>query len=196
MKKLALFCLTVLIALLATVAPAPKSADAATLARYYGTMTTTVRLVNVYGQYAGTYAFRTNVVIYVETPLVYRGLRETNPFNLAIQSYPLRNAYGEASIYSARPYTFLAQYWRYSMLNSTQFSGSLVNNFVPQGLGANLITVPTEIAPGIWMPFSQAMANGTRMSGSINAQQAIINVSGNITSLSNPFSISINARRF
>lgn len=196
MKRFAMLLLTALIAIAALVTPAPKPVAAATIARYAGTMTTTVRLINVYGQNLGYYTFRTNTVVYISTQAQRNGIRESNPFNLVIQPNPTRNAYGEANVYSAWPFTFLAQYWRYNMTSNTQFSGRLVNNYAAYGIALNLLTIPTEIAPSIWHPFPHEMANGTSMSGSIDSQRATIRITGNTMSLAYPFSIVINATRF
>ena len=165
---------------------APQATHAATnQVVFNGQMAVTAQLVDVYGQPAGVQTYRTNVQVVASAPQP----GETNPFNLTIQSTPLVNNPGELSFYSSLPFEGVTfQYWNYSWTNNTTFQGTLTNNHAAEAIAANLVTLPTEIAPNLTMPYTKAMANGTQMVGVIGADNSLhIVIAGNTTDMSNPF---------
>jgi hypothetical protein len=193
-----LLVLAVVLALVASAAliTAPRSTFAAQQEiTYVGRMTTQVALTDVYGRSAGTQTYQTNVAIIFGYPR-QAGLRETNPFSIVIQSTPLVNNPGELSLYSSMVFdNTLFQYWSYQW-DGTTFSGSLTNNHVSEAAALNLITVPTEIYPGFWMPYTQGLANGTQMVGTFDQQGNLsIRIVGNITNGAAPFVTDIVASR-
>lgn len=196
-KFLRIFGLVILLSgILVAGQPMPASA-APSLWRLTGVMTTTVQVPNVYLTSSQVYQFQTNVEVLVNYPQQVGPYTEQNPFNLVIQSTPQANNYGEASLWSSLPVEgVLFQYWTYGAEQDANgninFAGQLTNNHVQEAIALNLITVPTEIAPSLWMPYTHAMANGTQMQGtfSTNGQVHIV-IQGNTTDSFRPFTLEI-----
>lgn len=160
---------------------------------YRGTTTLTVGLVNVYGQLLGQQAYTTNVEVY----LGVADPRGSNPFEIIVQSSPIVNAPGEISLWSSlSAEDALFQYWayQYDPVSGT-LVGSITNNHVAEAIALNLLTVPVEIAPHLWMPYTLAMDNGTQMNGYIDANQLQIRVAGNTTDQAHPFELAVTANR-
>lgn len=178
--------------------PNPTPASAAINSwRLTGVMTTTVQVPNIYLSSAQVYQFQTNVEVIIDYARQNGPYAEQNPFSLVIQSTPLTNSYGEASVWSSLAAEgIIFQYWSYGAEQdgngNINFAGELVNNHTAEALALNLITVPTEIAPNIWMPFTHAMMNGTQMQGTFyNNGQAHIVIQGNTTDSFHPFRLEI-----
>lgn len=196
-KFLRIFSLIILISTLLAVAQ-PKPASAAPNSwRFTGVMTTTVQVPNVYLTSSQVKQFQTNVEVLINYPQQVGAYTEQNPFSLVIQSTPMVNNYGEASIWSSLPAEgVLFQYWSYGAEQdgngNINFAGQLTNNHTQEALALNLITVPTEIAPNLWMPYTHAMANGTQMQGTVSANGQIhIVIQGNTTDSYRPFTLEI-----
>jgi hypothetical protein len=177
------------IVIYATLLASPANAQI----RYQGTATLTVELVNLFGQPIGRQTYTTNVDMQVGP----RDPRGTNPFEFVVQSNPLVNAAGEVSLWSSLPAEgVLFQYWtyRYDPVSRT-ITGSLTDNHVAEAIALNLLTIPVEIAPHIWLPFTLAMANGTQMTGNGDVNQIQIEVVGNTTDQAHPFVLVVRANR-
>lgn len=165
--------------------------------RWRGVMTMAIEIPNIYLSATRVERYTTNVEILVAPPKQVGAHTEQNPFNLVIQSTPLINNPGEASIWSSLPAEgIIFQYW---MLTSQRdrngdilVTGQLTNNHVQEALALNLITVPTEIAPNLTMPYTHAMANGTQMQGTFRQNgQARLVIQGNTTDTYHPFTLEI-----
>jgi hypothetical protein len=78
----------------------PSTTQAAEMV-YAGQATMRVRQSDVYGRPLGWRNFTTNIELTFSAPRQARGLRETSPFALSIQSTPLTNQPGEFSIWSS-----------------------------------------------------------------------------------------------
>lgn len=164
---------------------------------YRGTMTVRALLTNVYGQQLGVATYQVAADVVIDRPIsTVRGFRETNPFNLIISPRQLVNNYGEVSVFSAFPHDHFGfyQYWSYA-LQGNRFSGSLRNSFASHGLAVNMITLPREIAPHIWMPYSIALVEGSLITGSFGNNQVQIHIDSNTTDWANPFELDIVAAR-
>ena len=191
-----LMVIALMVVAMASLMVAPVSAKAAAQQiAYAGQLTMQVSLTDAYGQPAGTQTYQSNVTITFEAPR-QAGMTETNPFSIVIQSSPLVNNPGEISLYSSMAFeNTLFQYWTYQWDGST-FSGSLTNNHMAEAIALNEITIPTEIYPGYWMPYTQALANGTQMIGTFDQQGNLsIRITGNVTNESAPFVATIVAQR-
>lgn len=160
---------------------------------YQGSATLTVELVNVYGQPLGQQTYTTTVAVQVASP----DPRGTNPFELLVQSVPVVNAPGEVSLWSSLPAEgVLFQYWSYQFNPADgTFAGALTNNHVAEAIALNLLTIPVEIAPNLSLPYTLAMANGTQMSGYVDASQIQLQVLGNTTDQAHPFALVVRAMR-
>ena len=160
---------------------------------YQGTATLTVGLVSVYGQVLGQQSYTTDVAVYVNAA----DPRGSNPFELIAQSTPLLNAPGEVGLWSSLPAEgVLFQYWSYQYdPASGTFAGSLTNNHVAEAIALNLLTIPVEIAPNLWMPYTLAMDHGAQMNGYVDVNQIQLQVVGNTTDQAHPFEIAVAANR-
>lgn len=168
--------------------------------RWQGVMTMTIEIPNIYLSATRVERYTTNVEILVAAPQQVGAHKEQNPFNLVIQSTPLINNPGEASIWSSLPAEgIIFQYWTLTSQRDRNgnitVTGQLTNNHVQEALALNLITVPTEIAPNLTMPYTHAMANGTHMQGTFHQNgQARLVIQGNTTDTFHPFTLEIVAR--
>jgi hypothetical protein len=168
-----------------------------TIATYSGQATMSVQLVNAYGQSLGWYQYSTTIEIIFGTPQIASGgTQESNPFYLLIQSTPLINNPGEFSIYSSIVYSGVVfQYWDIQIVEGDSFAGRLSDNHVRESIALNSFTIPRAIAPGLTMPYTEAMANGTILGGTFDsAGNLTMRIEGNATHLQNPFVIDVTAR--
>jgi hypothetical protein len=156
---------------------------------YTGTSTMTVQLVDVFGQPAGVETYQNPIEVVVRGGQVSP---DPNPFFLAAQSKPLVNDPGEVSILSAAGEV---RYWTLQAHPDDTFNGVLTNTHASEARAANLITIPVEIAPNLWQPYTLAMATGTQMSGGVTVDRFEAQVKGNTTDQAHPFTITIEATR-
>lgn len=161
---------------------------------YAGIATTQVQVLDVYGNVVGQPVYQTQVLVTVRPQLEGGGQVETNPFNLIINPFPeYAGADGATSIASALVSNAVAgdlliQYWNYAYdPNTATIQGSLVNPANQLAAAYNLINVPSEIAPHIWLPFPLGMATGTQISGTITNTSVDVTISGNTLDLAHPF---------
>jgi hypothetical protein len=177
--------LTVLVGVLSLLVPAATATAQAPM-QYAGPTTTTIQLVNVYGQVVGTPTYHTTVVTTIGPPKP----RETNPFALVMQSDPLVNASGEWGLWSSSlvdGVTF--QYWSYEMQRDGTLRGQLVDNHTGAAIALNLVTIPAEIAPNLTLPMTYAMANGTTITGTFTDRRLTFVINGNTVDQAHPFRI-------
>jgi hypothetical protein len=172
-----------------------REAAAAGTLTYRGTATVRAELFDVYGRSRGVASYRTPVVVLVAAPRrAPNGIGETNPFALVVQSEPMVNQPGEFSLWSSLPAQgIMFQYWTYEMLSETRFAGTLTRPHQAEAMVLNMVTLPTEIAPHLTMPYVQMMHEGTQMVGEITTDAAIIHVRG-MAGVS-PFLITLEAQR-
>lgn len=165
--------------------------------RLTGVMTMTVQIPNVYLSATRVEQFTTNVEVLVSAPQQVGSHQEQNPFSLVIQSTPLVNNPGEASLWSSLAAEGIVfQYWTLTAKRdrngNVTFTGQLTNNHVAEAIALNLITIPSELAPNLWMPFSFAIDNGATMSGTFYKKGgASIVIQGNTTDSYHPFKLEI-----
>ncbi|MGF2036331.1 MAG: hypothetical protein RMZ43_013600 [Nostoc sp. CmiVER01] len=169
---------------------------------YTGIATTQVQVLNVYGQIIGQPVFQTEVLVRVGQRQQGGGQVEFNPFNLIVSPSPAySNANGAISIASALVSTaptagpLLVQYWTIAYDQATGATNATLTNPANElAFSSNLINVPSEIAPNIIvLPFPLAMAQGTVLSGVINANTVDITINGNTVDAAHPFITRIQA---
>lgn len=183
-RVLAAFLLAVGL-LTAGAAPATAAPSSAT---YSGATTTTIQLVDVYGRVTGTPTYRTTV----EAVLSDAPSGDANPYRLWMQSTPLVNAPGEWSFASSAPVGdgVHLQYWSFTVDSTTgAVEGELTNPRTAEAIALNLITVNSEIAPGISTPFPYSMGVGTTITGTLDAQRFRFVIKGNTVDRARPFQI-------
>jgi hypothetical protein len=187
--------------LVTTVATWAATTIAAIALEYAGIATTQVQVLNVYGQIVGQPVFQTEVLVTVGPRQEGGRQVENNPFSLFINPLPAyANANGAISIASALVSTaptggpLLVQYWTIAYDPATgAINANLTNPANELALAFNSITVPREIAPNIVLPFPLGMAQGTVLSGVINANTVDITVTGNTLDAGHPFITRIQA---
>lgn len=173
-------------ALAATGCPLP---DKPVRGMYYGTTTTTIRVINAFGQVVGTPTYQYNSVLNVNSPLRNARYYEDNPFHLLLSPQPMTNRLGETVAYSAfEGDGYIFQYWKYAT-SSGKISGNLIDNKVALGISLNQITTPIDLSGGMWHPLPLDMANGTTMIGVFNRNEIAIRISGNTTDMQHPFRV-------
>jgi len=151
----------------------------------------TVQIPDVFGQPVGVQTYKTDVQVEVLSP-PHSG--ENNPFSFAAQSVPLSNNPGEVSIRSSLPAEgTLFQYWEVRQQSNGTFAGVLSNNHTAEAIALNLITVPYEVAPNLWLPDTFAMANGTQMESAVDQNRFQARIQGNTTEGTHPFTLDIDA---
>lgn len=184
-----------LLTLATTAATWAATAVAAIAVDYAGIATTQVQVLNVYGQIVGQPVFQTEVSVTVGPQQAGGGEVERNPFSLIINPSPaFSNADGAISIASALVTTaptagpLLVRYWEIAYDQATgAINGILRNPGNQLALTYNLINVPSEIAPNIVLPFPLGIAQGTTLSGVINANTVDITITGNTLDAAHPF---------
>jgi len=165
---------------------------------YLGVLTTQVQTYNIYGYPAGVRAYQLQAHVRLAPPARNRYHRESNTFSLLIAPYPYNGVPREGGIEVTSALAtrdLLLQYWNLSWTDGYRFNGSLADNHTAEAAANNLLTFSREIAPHITMPFTEAMANGTRLSGYVDTRQVQIRLSGNVTGGNAPFAATINANR-
>jgi hypothetical protein len=187
-RRLSVLLAAALIAAVVMLVAVPTQAQEKQRLIYTGTSTMTVQLVDVYGQPAGVETYQNPIEVVVRPGQVPP---DPNPFFLAAQSKPLVNDPGEVSILSAAGDV---RYWTLQAHDGT-FDGVLTNTHAQEARAANLITIPVEIAPNLWQPYTLAMDTGTRMSGAVTVDRFEAQVEGNTTDQAHPFTLTIEATR-
>ncbi|MBD2464594.1 PPC domain-containing protein [Oscillatoria sp. FACHB-1407] len=166
---------------------------------YTGVATSTIEVSNLFGQYVGTTQTQISTTVTIGRIKQAGGANESNPFNLTITPSPgSRNVEGAIELYSAVPYNiqggFLAQYWTFQ-LSGNRLSGSLTNTYASQSLDANFFNSRREVSQGFWNYWSYDVAAGTRIGGTVTANEIRLRISGNSTDGSRPFVTDIVVRR-
>jgi Bacterial pre-peptidase C-terminal domain len=166
---------------------------------YNGVATTTIEVSNLFGNYVGTTRHQVSTTVTIDRVKQARGVNESNPFNLVIAPSPgARNQEGAVELYSAVPFNiqngFLAQYWTFQ-LSGNRLSGALTNTYVNQSLDANFFNSRREVSQGFWNYQSYDVAAGTRIGGTVTANEIRLRISGNSTDGSRPFVSDIVVRR-
>ncbi|MCP3144434.1 hypothetical protein [Pyxidicoccus xibeiensis] len=182
---------------------APLEAQQTGGEQFVGSATTIVGFLDPFGNLLGQVTYVKQVVIVVRPPAQAGGLVEGNPFNLAILPNPPTDASSEGalSLQSAVGFfdptdgqEFLFQYWTFT-LNGTALSGTLTNNHATEALTLNFLNTPRELAPGIVIVWPNAIANGTTLQGTADANQVALRIQGNVVSGDRPFVSDITAVR-
>ena len=170
----------------------PVAVAAPSKQTYLGPATMRVQLTNVYGQVVGTPTYTTQVEGIIAAP---RG-QETNRVSMFMQSKPLVNRPGEWSFASATTYSGATlQYWEYEVADNGEFSGRLTNNHAQEAAAMNLITIPTEIAPNLTVPYTLAFAKGSTIRGVIGNDRISFHIEGNTIDQAHPFVVEGNLPR-
>ncbi|NMO17531.1 hypothetical protein HPC49_25400 [Pyxidicoccus fallax] len=171
--------------------------------QYVGTATTVVGILDPFGNVLGQTNYLKQVLVVVRPPIVAGTLLETNPFSLAVLPNPPIdvNSEGALSLQSAIGFfdagtgrEFLFQYWTLTIIGNA-ISGTLTDNHVAEAIALNLINTPRELAPGIVISWPNAVANGAILEGTIDANQIVLRIQGNVVSGDRPFVSYITATR-
>jgi len=138
------------------------------------------------------------VLVFINPPLKTGGMSESNPFNLQIN--PDRTVQqdeeGHFDIVSSQIMTLysgelLLQYWNFTLVGG-HFNGILQDNHIQEAATANLLWARNDMA-GISMTMPLPMANGTIMTGNVNANAVSITITGQSTDTYRKFVCQISA---
>lgn len=169
--------------------------------QYVGTATTLVDHPDASGRSAGVRTYQLSVTVVIDRPASAGGSTESNPFNLLVApSSP--GAEGALEVWSAFPALdprdgreVLFQYWELRLAGN-DVAGRLVDNHTAEGAALNLINTATVVAPNVpAMTIPAAMAVGTTLQGTIQANELRLRIQGNTTDGSRPFRSDVTARR-
>jgi hypothetical protein len=145
------------------------------------------------------------VAIEVGPPLVARfsGQQENNPFHFSVNPASAQ-AVGQEGLFTilsagisfqgSPTNELLVQYWSF-VLNGDSFSGELTQPQNALSLTSNLINLPQDLSGGLVVPFTFGLARGTRLNGTITAEQIVFRVEGNTLDLAHPFVSEVVANR-
>lgn len=177
---------------------------------YQGNATVTVSLADASGPEAPQ-TFSVPVIVAVDVPMTFRGVKEENPFTLSIRpvippsqtphSLPPRED-GQFTLLTAHlakdsegRATAMRQCWRLESVGGAVNGFLWDNHHLTEEI--NTINIPSEIAPGTVYPWPSLMQSGARLTGAIHAQQVQLRIEGRANSRRSvhPFTIELTAAR-
>jgi hypothetical protein len=171
---------------------------------YVGTASTAAQFPDAFGRpQIANYSIP--VAIEVGPPLLaqFSGQVENNPFHFSVNPASAQ-AIGQEGLFTilsagisfqgSPTNELMVQYWSF-VLNGDSFSGELTQAQNALSLTANLINLPQDLSGGLLVPFTFGLAQGTRLAGTMTADQIVFRVEGNTLDLAHPFVSEVVANR-